>query len=141
MPGTTFDQNLYPVGRGSQGSNVFFVPFSALMEDSPEPTLPPSCAEGSAAMARAMAAAALAEEKACHDSPLNRSRSFVKHNRGISPAQAKSIAFDRFVNGKPEDLYSFAKQLFRNTNIPDPGKLHIHRILTVFMFDSDVGYS
>lgn len=121
MPGTTFEQNLFPVGRGSQGSNIFFVPFSSLREDSPEPTLPPTCAEGSAAMARAMAAASLAAEKAYGDSPMGRHRSFIKSTRGISPGQAKALAFDRFVNTRPEDLYSFAKQLFRNTSTPDPG--------------------
>ena len=117
MPEAVFEnQNLFPVGKGAQGSSIYFIGTSKLREASPEPVLPVSHMDASA-IARAMAGG----DKPFTDSSTPRNRHSIKGNKSNSVIQTRSLALERFLHSKPEDLLSFARRMFRNTSVVDSG--------------------
>jgi hypothetical protein len=126
MPESTiFDKALFPVGRGSQGSSIFLIGASKLRDASPEPVLPAFLADAAGIVSRNMSAPSSGFVCADSNTPQSnagRARQSLKCNRGQFAVQAKSNGMDRFLSSKPEELLCFARRLFRNTSLSDPGK-------------------
>ena len=114
-----FETNMFPVGRGAQGSSIFFIPATRLKESSPEPALPSFSQDGSLVTRPIVGSEKIygAEQYV----PRNR-QSIGKSNKSIYTGQSRMVAFDRLVHSKPEDLLAFARQMFRQTSVPDSGK-------------------
>ena len=129
MPESVFESCLFPVGRGAQGSSILFIPAARLKESSPEPVLPTSFADGSA-MTRAYMGA---ERMYGSESYVSRNRqSISKGNRSSYSGNSRTIAFDRLLHSKPEDLLSCMRRMFRQTSVPDSGKMNKMLVLPGF---------